>query len=71
MLNESFNGSTGGAWTGFRFRLDGITRLTSKQWFVAEGYGEEKAMKTALKEGGLETLNIYSADLGNSLLGWA
>jgi len=29
VLNESYNGSTGGAWTGFRFRLDGISRLTS------------------------------------------
>ena len=71
VLNESYNGSTGGAWTGFRFRLDGISRLTSKQWFVLKGYGEEKAMKTALKEGGPETLNIYSADLGDTLLGWA
>lgn len=71
VLNRSFNGSTGGAWTGFRFRLDGITRITSKQWFQLRGYGEEKAMKTALKRGGTGTLNIYSADLGTSLLGWA
>jgi hypothetical protein len=71
VLNESFNGSTGGVWTGFRFTLNGVTRITSKQWFTLKGYGEEKAMKSTLKRGGPGTLNIYSANLGSRLLGWA
>jgi hypothetical protein len=47
-----------------------LDRTTNAGWFKLTG-GKEKKMKAALKVGGPETLNVYSADLGNSLLGWA
>jgi hypothetical protein len=71
VLNASFGGATGGARTGFTFDLDSVDRTTNAQWFHMTGNGKDKAMKTALKVGGLETLNIYSTDLGNTLLGYA
>ena len=70
VLNASYGGTTGGADTGFQFSLLSIDRTTSASWFKLNG-GKEKKVKAALKVGGPETLNIYSADLGNSLLGWA
>jgi hypothetical protein len=71
VLNASFGGSTGGASTGFRFSLAGVTRTTNKGWFNLTGYGQDEAMKEALKVGGPETLNIYTAKLGANLLGYA
>jgi hypothetical protein len=71
VLNDSFSGRTGGARTGFRFVLAGITRTTNAGWFTLTGYGQDEAMKEALKVGGTETLNIYSAKLGANLLGYA
>jgi Pregnancy-associated plasma protein-A len=71
VLNRSFSGATGGVDTGLRFELIDITRTTSTQWFRPSSFSKERAMKKALKVGGPETLNIYSANLGNSLLGWA
>jgi len=70
VLNASYSGGTGGADTGFQFSLQSITRTTNASWFKLTA-GKEKKMKTALKVGGPETLNIYSADLGKSLLGWS
>ena len=70
VLNASYGGGTGGADTGFQFSLQSITRTTNASWFKLTA-GKEKKMKTALKVGGPETLNIYSADLGKSLLGWS
>jgi hypothetical protein len=70
VLNDSYGGLTGGADTGFQFSLQSIDRTTNASWFRMNS-GKEKRMKAALKVGGLDTLNIYSADLGNSLLGWA
>ena len=70
VLNDSYSGVTGGADTGFRFALQSIDRTTNAGWFRLSG-GKEKKMKAALKIGGPETLNIYSANLGSSLLGWA
>jgi hypothetical protein len=71
VLNDSYGGRTGGAGTGFQFELAGTTRTTSKQWFKLSSGQKELAMKTALKVGGPETLNIYSASLTQNLLGWA
>jgi hypothetical protein len=70
VLNASYSGGTGGADTGFQFSLQSITRTTNAGWFKLTS-GKEKKMKAALKVGGPETLNVYSADLGNSLLGWS
>jgi len=70
VLNASYGGRTGGANTSFQFSLQSIDRTTNSGWFRLSS-GKEKKMKEALKVGGPETLNIYSANLGNSLLGWA
>jgi hypothetical protein len=70
VLNNSYSGATGGANTGFQFSLQSIDRTTNAGWFNLKG-GKEKKIKAALKVGGPETLNIYSADLGKVLLGWA
>jgi hypothetical protein len=71
VLNDSFSGRTGGARTGFRFELAGVTRTTNPGWFTLTGYGQDEAMKEALKVGGPETLNLYTAKLGANLLGYA
>ncbi|HJS59330.1 MAG TPA: zinc metalloprotease [Vicinamibacteria bacterium] len=72
VLNAAYAGQTGGVNTPFRFVLSGTTRTNNAAWYNM-GYGstEEKAAKAALRRGGPETLNIYSANLGGGLLGWA
>jgi Pregnancy-associated plasma protein-A len=72
VLNRSYGGATGGASTGFRFVLAGITRTTNAVWYNM-GYGsiEERDAKAALRTGGANALNFYTANLGSSLLGWA
>ena len=67
VLNRSFSGATGGASTGFAFELAGVTRTTNAKWFHLQGGGEDRAMKRLLKVGGVETLNVYTADIGNYL----
>jgi hypothetical protein len=68
--------------SGFRFRLVDVDRTTQPQWFnlipangderrLFRGSGKEVKMKQALHEGNARTLNIYSAALGQFLLGWA
>ncbi len=72
VLNQSYGGSTGGWKTPFRFQLVSVDRTLNVGWFnMAPGTGREQAMKTALRVGGSNTLNIYTADLGHYLLGWA
>jgi hypothetical protein len=72
VLNDSYNGRTGGARTPFRFDLVSVDRTLNVGWFnMAPRTGREDAMKQALRVGGPETLNVYTADLGHYLLGWA
>lgn len=82
VLNTAFAGgdtSDGGtrpagraAKTGFTFELAGITTSVNGGWFnLSPGTGAEQEMKRTLREGGRNTLNIYSAKLTQFLLGWA
>jgi hypothetical protein len=74
VLNESFAGATGGAATNtpFRFALAGVDRTTNAKWFNrADRRAVEKQMKQALRQGDAGDLNIYSANPGGGLLGWA
>ncbi|HET8798429.1 MAG TPA: zinc metalloprotease [Thermoanaerobaculia bacterium] len=71
VLDESFNGRTGGANTGFAFELAGITRTTNASWF--DNFfdtGVELEAKTALRTGGPGTLNLYVTN-ASPYLGWA
>jgi hypothetical protein len=72
VLNESYNGRTGGANTGFGFELAGVTRTVNADWFTqfASNFDVELAAKTALRRGGPGTLNIYLVD-ATPWLGWA
>lgn len=61
------------AWGGkFKFNLVATTRTTNSTWYTA-GHGStaEKEMKTALRQGSADDLNIYSNNPGGGLLGWA
>jgi len=71
VLNLTFAGYYGGYDTGFSFELVSVDRTTNEAWFNMEyGSREEKAAKTALRKGGANALNIYSATAG-AYLGWA
>lgn len=71
VLNNSYNGATGGSNTQFQFNLVAVTRTTNSTWFnAADGSAAEAQMKAALRQGGSATLNIYSTS-GAGYLGWA
>jgi hypothetical protein len=77
VLNDAYAGS------GFSFVLEQTTHTTQPEWVnliganggdprYFRGSGQELKMKQALYgDSDSETLNIYSASLGQSLLGWA
>jgi hypothetical protein len=64
-LNAAF-----GANTEFRFDLKAITRTQNNDWYAYSGWNTdaEKAMKTTLRKGGPESLNIYSTSVVAVLL---
>lgn len=73
VLNDAYGGVTGGADTPFRFVLARVDRTTNSSWFnVTLGSEAECQMKSALRQGGAETLNIYTADMRPlGRFGWA
>jgi hypothetical protein len=57
---------------GWTFRLIRTTRTDNPSWFTAgQGSRAERRMKAALRVGSANDLNIYSANPGGGLLGWA
>jgi hypothetical protein len=58
--------------TRWRFRLVETTRTTNATWYtMTPGSQAERDAKTALHDGTADDLNVYSANLGGGLLGWA
>ncbi len=74
VLNRSYAGRSAAdaAQTAFRFSLVQTQFVVNADW-ATMGYGSaaESEAKAALRTGGAGTLNIYAADIGNDLLGWA
>lgn len=73
VLNDSYSGTTAGdaSDTPFRFQLAKTTWTVNPAWYnVTPGKGE-RDMKAALYEGDSRVLNVYAADIGGGLLGWA
>ena len=73
VLNDSYDGGTvGGAATAFGFSLQSIEHVTNAAWYpIVSGSQAEKQMKAALRVGGKNTLNVYTGELSDDLLGWA
>ena len=72
VLSLSYAGQTGGVATPFTFVNAGITRTANAAWYtVTPGSTEEQEMKLALHQGDEDALNMYLANLGDGLLGWA
>jgi hypothetical protein len=57
---------------GWQFNLVQVTRTNNAAWFAMEpGTTAERDAKAALRQGTADDLNIYSANPGGGLLGWA
>lgn len=66
VLNDAYAGTD---WT---FVLAGTDRTTNATWYtMSPGSTAEAQAKAALRQGTADDLNIYSANPGGGLLGWA
>jgi len=66
VLNGAFASSD------FQFVLVGTDQTPNDAWYAATpGSVAEKQMKTALHRGSADDLNLYTANIGQGLLGWA
>jgi hypothetical protein len=58
--------------TGWQFTLVSTDRTANDVWYtMTPGTAAEAAAKAALRKGSADDLNIYTANIGGGLLGWA
>jgi hypothetical protein len=66
VLNDAF------ASTGVQFFQAALTNTINNAWYTASpGSTAEAQMKSALRQGSADDLNIYANGVGGGLLGWA
>ena len=65
VLNNAF------ASMGFSFTLVSTDSTANNSWFTTTGGASEQQMKSALRRGSADDLNLYSNNMGQGLLGWA
>jgi len=66
VLNAAYKNSN------FSFVLTSVDNTNNKDWYtVTPGTANEVNMKKALRKGTKSDLNIYAANIGGGLLGWA
>ena len=66
VLNSAYAG------TGWSFNLVSVSRTTNATWYtMGSGSTAEAQAKAALRQGSADDLNIYTANPGGGLLGWA
>jgi hypothetical protein len=58
---------------GWQFQLVGLDRTANDAWYdgMTNGTTAERQMKAALHQGTADDLNVYTANIGGGLLGWA
>jgi hypothetical protein len=74
VLNNSYAGGSlteGSAATPFQYALQGIDFSYNDAWYGVVPGSVEKQMKAATRVGGKDTLNVWTANIGDGLLGWA
>ncbi|MFT3841006.1 MAG: zinc metalloprotease [Myxococcaceae bacterium] len=65
VLNAAYAASS------FSFTLSGTTDSNNSSWYTCTGGSCESQMKSALRQGGSNALNLYTNNMGGGLLGWA
>jgi len=66
VLNAAYAG------TGLSFTLVSTDRTTNSSWYTVQpSTTAETQMKSTLRKGGKADLNLYAANIGGGLLGWA
>ena len=74
VLNNSYAGgslTSGSAPTPFRYTLVDVDFSYNDAWSTVTPGPVEKEMKAATRVGGKGTLNVWTANIGDGLLGWA
>jgi pregnancy-associated plasma protein-A len=72
VLNDSYAGKTGGTNMNLTFTRASVDTTENAAWYtVTPGTQAEKDMKGKLRIGGAGDLNLYLANIGQGLLGWA
>ena len=57
--------------SSFSFSLASVDHSNNSSWYTTTGGTSERQMKTALRRGGSNALNMYTNEMGGGLLGWA